>query len=122
MSYSTIAMDHANNPRNVGVLDNSNGIGQCGKLGQGNYLVIYVVVRESIIEDVKFQTYGCPGAIACGSMVTELVRGKSLDEAKTITTEILLDALGGLPLGKRHCASLAATALANAIDAVDRDC
>jgi len=119
MSYSQKAIDHANNPRNVGTIKNADGVGKHGEPGQGNHMVIYLAIESHIIKDAKFQTYGCPGAMACGSMVTELAKGKSIQDAKSITPEILMAALDGLPLGKRHCAGLAAAALAKAIDAAE---
>ena len=113
--YSNTAMDHFNRPRNVGRLASAHARGTEGVSGAGNYMVIELFVEAGRIAQIRFQTYGCPGAICCGSMITELARGKTPEEADAVTPEHVLDALGGLPLGKHSCARLAVGALRAAI-------
>ena len=115
MSYSPQALDHFHHPRNSGFLDERTAEGKSGKPGQGNYMVIHLLVEDGRIVRIAFKTYGCPGAIACGSAVTELARGKTLEEAEDITRADVDSLLGGLPLGKGHCANLAASALQDAL-------
>ena len=118
MTYSAQLLDHFNHPRNVGTLENPTAVGTEGVPGQGNYMVIHIRAEAGRILDIRYQTYGCPGAIACGSAVTELAKGKTLEEAKAITREDVDRHLGGLPLGKGHCADLAVNALRNALGKV----
>jgi len=118
--YSAIVIEHFRNPRNAGQVECPDGVGTAGTPGSGNYMVIAVRLREGIIESARFQTYGCPGAIASGSCLTEWVTGMSMAEAQGVEPEGLAARLGGLPLGKAHCASLAVEALRRALIAVDR--
>ncbi|HOX08043.1 MAG TPA: iron-sulfur cluster assembly scaffold protein [Planctomycetota bacterium] len=117
MSYSPKTMEHFNSPRNVGTLEHPTAVGSAGTPGRGNYMVIHLLVEGGIISDIRYQTYGCPGAIAAGSAVTELARGKTLQAASGITRDAVDGVLGGLPLGKGHCADLAASALQSALAA-----
>ena len=117
--YSKAVMDHFMNPRNVGIIKNANGVGETGNPTCGDIMKIYLDIEEvdgvEIIKDVKFQTFGCGAAVATSSMVTEMVKGKSLDEAESISNAAVAEALGGLPPVKMHCSNLAANALHDAI-------
>ncbi len=113
--YNENVMDHFTNPRNVGELPDSDGIGETGSFKCGDTMKLYIKVKNGRIEDVKFQTYGCGAAIASSSMLTEMVKGKTLNEAMQVTNQDVADALGGLPPLKLHCSNLAADALHNAI-------
>ena len=113
--YTEKVMDHFANPRNVGEIENANGVGEVGNAKCGDIMRIYLDVQDDIIKDVKFKTFGCGAAIATSSMVTELVMGKTLDEALTISNEAVAEALDGLPPAKMHCSNLAADALHEAI-------
>ncbi|NLI73157.1 MAG: Fe-S cluster assembly scaffold protein NifU, partial [Euryarchaeota archaeon] len=113
--YSKQVMEHFTNPRNVGDMPDANGIGQVGNPTCGDLLWIYIKVEDDIMTDVKFKTFGCGAAIATSSMVTELAKGKSLDEGLKITRKDIADNLGGLPPQKMHCSNLAADALHEAI-------
>lgn len=113
--YTEKVMDHFANPRNVGELENANGIGEVGNAKCGDIMRIYLDVQDNIIKDVKFKTFGCGAAIATSSMVTELVMGKSLEEALEISNAAVAEALDGLPPAKMHCSNLAADALHEAI-------
>ncbi len=108
-------MDHFANPRNVGEIENANGIGEVGNAKCGDIMRIYLDVQDNIIKDVKFKTFGCGAAIATSSMVTELVMGKTLEEALKISNDAVAEALDGLPPAKMHCSNLAADALHEAI-------
>jgi len=114
------AREHFLNPRNVGPLENPDAIGQMGIPGQGNYMIIHIKCRGERIADATFQTYGCPGAICCGSAVTELAKGLTISEAAKIDAKKVLAAVEGLPMGRRHCAGLAAGALKDALDKINR--
>ncbi|NLW25538.1 MAG: Fe-S cluster assembly scaffold protein NifU [Clostridia bacterium] len=114
--YSEKVMDHFMNPRNVGELENANGIGEVGNAKCGDIMRIYIDVEDSIIKDIKFKTFGCGAAIATSSMVTEMVKGKTIDEALKVTNKAVAEALGGLPPVKMHCSNLAADALHKAIE------
>jgi len=113
--YSDKVMDHFENPRNVGKMDNPDGIGKQGNPVCGDVMEIAIRVKDDKIEEAKFKTFGCCAAIATSSMVTELVKGKSLDEAEEISREVVAAALDGLPPAKMHCSNLAADALHEAI-------
>ncbi len=120
MVYSPAVLDHFGNPRNAGALEEPDGTGAEGAPGRGNYMVVQIRVSGGLIAEARFQTYGCPGAIACGSMVTELAKGKTTEEARAITAQEVIDALGGLPPGKGHCGGLAVGALRKAMDSLTR--
>jgi nitrogen fixation NifU-like protein len=113
--YSEKVMDHFKNPRNVGEIEDADGIGEIGNASCGDIMKIYLKVKDDIIEDVKFQTFGCGSAIATSSMVTEMVKGKTLEEAENVTNKAVAEALDGLPPTKMHCSNLAADALHGAI-------
>lgn len=113
--YNDKVVDHFNNPRNVGELADADGIGETGSFKCGDTMKLYIKVESGLITDVKFQTYGCGAAIASSSMLTEMVKGKTLDQALAITNKDVADQLGGLPPLKLHCSNLAADALHNAI-------
>jgi len=113
--YSKTVMDHFRKPRNVGTMENADGVGEVGNPLCGDMMTIYLKIREDRIDDIKFQTFGCGAAIAVSSMLTELAKGKTLDEAKKITNKDVADALEGLPKNKLHCSNLGADALHLAI-------
>ncbi|VBB06030.1 nifu clost: fes cluster assembly scaffold protein nifu [Lucifera butyrica] len=113
--YTEKVMDHFTNPRNVGEIKNADGIGEVGNAKCGDIMRIYLKVENDIIEDVKFKTFGCGAAIATSSMVTEMVKGKTLSEALQISNQAVAEALDGLPPAKMHCSNLAADALHEAI-------
>ncbi len=113
--YNEKVMDHFQNPRNVGEMDNPSGVGEVGNMKCGDIMKIYIQVKDDVIEDIKFLTFGCGAAIASSSVLTELVKGKTLEEAEAITNKHVADELDGLPEAKLHCSNLAADALQNAI-------
>ncbi|MCF8061631.1 MAG: Fe-S cluster assembly scaffold protein NifU [Deltaproteobacteria bacterium] len=113
--YSKTVMDHFKNPRNVGTLEKPDGVGEVGNPLCGDMMTIYLDVKDDHIEDIKFQTFGCGAAIAVSSMLTEIAKGKSLDEARRITNKDVAEALDGLPKNKLHCSNLGADALKAAI-------
>jgi nitrogen fixation NifU-like protein len=114
--YTEKVMDHFSNPRNVGELKDANGVGEVGNAKCGDIMRIYLKVDDNdVITDVSFKTFGCGAAIATSSMVTEMVKGKKLDEALEISNQAVAEALGGLPPAKMHCSNLAADALHEAI-------
>jgi nitrogen fixation NifU-like protein len=104
-------MDHFRNPRNVGVIEDADGIGEVGNPLCGDMMTIYLKIKDDHIEDIKFQTFGCGSAIAVSSMLTEIARGKSITDAKNITNKDVAEALEGLPKNKLHCSNLGADAL-----------
>ncbi len=114
--YNEKVIDHFNNPRNVGEIPDADAVGETGSFKCGDTMTLYLKVNDGIIEDVSFQTYGCGAAIASSSMLTEMVKGKTLDEAMEISNQDVADNLGGLPPLKVHCSNLAADALHNAIE------
>jgi len=114
--YNEKVIDHFSNPRNVGELENPDAVGETGSFKCGDTMTLYLKVKNGRIEDVSFQTFGCGAAIASSSMLTEMVKGKTLDEAMEITNQDVADELGGLPPLKLHCSNLAADALHNAIE------
>ena len=116
MLYSDKVMDHFNNPRNVGVLEDADGIGEVGNPVCGDMMKISIKVADDHIDDVRFQTLGCGAAIATSSIVTEMARGMSLEEAVAITKKQVADELGGLPPAKMHCSVLATDGLKKAVD------
>jgi len=113
--YTEKVMDHFTNPRNVGEVPDANGIGEVGNAACGDIMRISLKIEDNIIKDVKFRTFGCGAAIATSSMVTELVKGKTVEEALQITNKAVAEALDGLPPVKMHCSNLAADALHAAI-------
>jgi nitrogen fixation NifU-like protein len=116
VGYSKKVMDHFVNPRNVGVIEKPDGYGKVGNPVCGDVMEIFIKVKDDIIEDIKFKTFGCGSAIATSSMVTELAKGKHVDEAINITRQDVADELDGLPSQKMHCSNLAADALKAAIE------
>ena len=115
--YSDKVMDHFRNPRNVGVLEDANGIGEVGNPVCGDIMKMYLKINDDeIIEDVKFETFGCGSAIASSSMATELIKGKSVEEALSLTNKAVAEALDGLPAHKMHCSVLAEEAIKSEID------
>jgi len=113
--YTETVMDHFRNPRNVGHIENADGVGQVGNVKCGDIMKIYLKINDEIIEDVKFETFGCGSAIASSSMATELIKGKSIDEAVEFTNKAVIEALGGLPPVKVHCSVLAEQAIKSAL-------
>jgi len=114
--YSEKVMEHFMEPHNVGVLEDANGVGTVGNPVCGDIMKLYIKVVDNVIVDVKFKTLGCGAAIASSSILTDLVKGKTLDEAKKVSNEAVIEALGGLPARKRHCSVLAEEALQSAIE------
>jgi nitrogen fixation protein NifU and related proteins len=113
--YSDIVMEHFNNPQNAGVIEDADGVGEVGNPTCGDMMTFYIKVKDDVIEDVKFQTFGCVAAIAVSNMVSDLAKGKTVAEAQKITKKSVAEALGGLPPNKMHCSNLGADALALAI-------
>jgi nitrogen fixation NifU-like protein len=113
--YSDIVMDHFTNPRNTGVIDDADGVGEVGNPVCGDMMTFYIKVKDNRLEDVKFQTFGCVAAIAVSSMVSEMAKGQKLEDAQKITNKSVAATLGGLPQNKMHCSNLGAEALALAI-------
>jgi nitrogen fixation NifU-like protein len=114
--YNEKVMDHFMNPRNVGEIDNADGVGEVGNPVCGDMMTFYIKVKDNHISDVKYKTFGCGAAIAVSSMVSELAKGKTLEEAKKITPASVAKELEGLPKNKYHCSNLGAQALGKAID------
>ena len=115
MGYSEKVMDHFQNPRNVGKIDDADVFGEVGNAKCGDIMKIYLKIKDGIIEDVKFNTFGCASAIATSSMATELIKGKPVDEALALTNQAVVEALDGLPAVKIHCSVLAEEAIKAAI-------
>lgn len=113
--YSEKVMDHFTHPRNVGVIEDANAVGQVGNMKCGDIMKIYMKIEDEIITDVKFQTFGCGAAVATSSMATELVKGKSVNDALKLTNSAVVEALEGLPPVKVHCSVLAEEAVKSAI-------
>ena len=114
--YTDKVMEHFVNPRNVGEIEDPSGVGQVGNAKCGDIMKIYITVEDDVITEVKFKTFGCGAAIASSSMATELIMGKTIDEALKITNKMVVEALGGLPPVKMHCSILAEEALHAAIE------
>ncbi len=114
--YSQKVMDHFMNPRNVGVIEDADGIGEVGNPVCGDIMKMMIKVKNDVITDVKFQTFGCGAAVATSSMVTEMIKGKSIDDALEITNKSVAEALDGLPPIKMHCSNLAEQAVKSAIE------
>ena len=115
MNYSPLVMEHFTNPRNVGEIENADGIGEVGNAKCGDIMKIYLKIENEIITDVKFKTFGCASAIATSSIATELIKGKPLSEALELTNKAVVEALGGLPAVKIHCSVLAEEAVKAAV-------
>lgn len=115
MEYSAKVMDHFMNPRNVGEIADADGIGEVGNPKCGDIMKMYIKVKDGVITDVKFKTFGCGAAVATSSMATELVMGKTLDEALNVTNKAVMEALDGLPPVKVHCSLLAEQAIKSAL-------
>ena len=119
--YSEKVMDHFRNPRNVGVIENADGVGEVGNAKCGDIMKMYLKVDDGIITDVKFETFGCGSAIASSSMATEMIKGKPVEEAMKLTNKAVAEALDGLPAHKLHCSVLAEEAIRAALkDYYDR--
>ena len=119
--YSEVVMDHFMNPRNVGTIENADGVGEVGNAKCGDIMKIYLKIENDIIVDVKFETFGCGSAIASSSMATEMIKGKSIQEALSLTNKAVCEALDGLPAAKVHCSVLAEEAIKSALkDYFDR--
>lgn len=116
MIYSEKVMDHFTNPRNVGEIKDANGIGEVGNAKCGDIMRVYLKVEDNVIVDAKFKTFGCGSAIASSSMATELIKGKTVDEAWSLTNKAVAEALDGLPPVKMHCSVLAEEAIHKAIN------
>jgi nitrogen fixation NifU-like protein len=114
--YTEKVMEHFKNPRNMGEISDADGVGTVGNPVCGDLMTIYIKVRDNKLEDIKFKTFGCGAAVATSSMVTEIAKGKTLEEAMKITRANVADSLGGLPPVKMHCSNLAADALHAAIE------
>ena len=114
--YSEKVMEHFTHPRNVGEIDDADGIGEVGNPVCGDMMSFYIKVKDDRIEDIKYKTFGCVAAIAVSSTVSEMAKGKTLDEARAITKKAAAEALDGLPKEKMHCSNLGAKALSKAID------
>jgi len=114
--YSKKVMDHFMNPRNVGEIENADGVGQVGNAKCGDIMRMYLKIKDGVIEDVKFKTFGCGAAVATSSMATELVKGKTIDEALLVTNQAVAEALDGLPPIKMHCSNLAEEAIRAAVN------
>lgn len=116
MAYSEKVMDHFQHPRNVGKMDDADGVGEVGNAKCGDIMKIYIKVKDDIITDIKFNTFGCGSAIAASSMVTEMIKGKPISQALELTNKAVVEALDGLPPAKIHCSVLAEEAVKAAID------
>lgn len=114
--YSEKVMDHFRNPRNVGIIEDADGVGEVGNATCGDIMKIYLKIENDIIVDVKFETFGCGSAIASSSMATELIKGKPVSEAAALTNKAVTEALDGLPAHKLHCSVLAEEAIQAALD------
>ncbi|MBR6350285.1 MAG: Fe-S cluster assembly scaffold protein NifU [Lachnospiraceae bacterium] len=113
--YSEKVMDHFRNPRNVGVIENADGVGEVGNAKCGDIMTMYLKIDNDVISDVKFETFGCGSAIASSSMATELIKGKPVSEALKLTNKAVAEALDGLPAYKMHCSVLAEEAIKSAL-------
>ena len=114
--YSEKVMDHFQHPRNVGEIKDADGVGEVGNAVCGDMMTFYIKVKDEIISDIKFKTFGCGAAIAVSSMVSEMAKGKTIEEALKITNTSVAQELGGLPPNKMHCSNLGAEALDKAIE------
>jgi len=114
--YSRKLLEEFTDPKNVGVIEDADGVGQLGNPSDGDVITIYIKVRDGILTDVKFKTFGCAAAIATSSMVTQMAKGRTIEEARRITKEEVAEALGGLPPGKMDCSNFAPDTLRMAIE------
>ena len=114
--YSEKVMDHFRNPRNVGVIEDANGIGEVGNAKCGDIMKMYLKIEDEVIKDVKFETFGCGSAIASSSMATEMIKGQPVSEAMKLTNKAVAEALDGLPDYKMHCSVLAEEAIKSALE------
>ena len=114
--YSEKVMDHFLHPRNVGVIEDANAVGEVGNAKCGDIMKMYLKIEDDIIQDVKFETFGCGSAIASSSMATEMIKGKPLSEAMQLTNQAVTEALDGLPAHKLHCSVLAEEAIQSALE------
>ena len=114
--YSEKVMDHFRNPRNVGVIEDADGVGEVGNAKCGDIMKMYLKIEDDVVQDVKFETFGCGSAIASSSMATELIKGKPLSEVKQLTNKAVAEALDGLPASKMHCSVLAEEAIQSALE------
>ena len=114
--YNETVMEHFTNPRNVGEIEDADGIGEVGSPQCGDIMKIFLKVEDNIIKDIKFKTFGCASAIASSSIMTDMVKGKTIEEALALTNKDVVDALGGLPKPKVHCSVLAEEAIRSAIE------
>lgn len=122
MLYSEKVMDHFRHPRNVGILEDADGVGEVGNAKCGDIMKIYLKIDHDTVTDVKFETFGCGSAIASSSMATEMIKGKRIEDALALTNKEVVDALGGLPAHKLHCSVLAEEAVKSAVkDYYDRN-
>ena len=120
--YTDTVMDHFMHPRNVGEIENPSGVGEVGNAKCGDIMKMYLDIENNVIKDVKFETFGCGSAIASSSMATEMIKGKTVEEALAISNKDVVDALGGLPAHKLHCSVLAEEAIKSAVkDYYDRN-
>lgn len=119
--YTETVMDHFTNPRNMGEIKDFDGVGEVGNAKCGDIMKIYLKIKDNVIEDVKFETFGCGSAIASSSMATEMIKGRTVDDALKVTNKDVVNALGGLPAHKLHCSVLAEEAIKSAVrDYYDR--
>ena len=120
--YTETVMDHFTHPRNVGEIPDADGVGEVGNAKCGDIMKMYLKIKDGVIEDVKFETFGCGSAIASSSIATEMIKGKTIGEALALTNKDVVDALGGLPVHKLHCSVLAEEAIKSAVkDYYDRN-
>ena len=118
--YSEKVMDHFLHPRNVGVIEDADAVGEVGNAKCGDIMKMYLKIKDDIVEDVKFETFGCGSAIASSSMATEMIKGKPLSEVKNLTNQAVTEALDGLPAHKIHCSVLAEEAIHSALEDYER--
>ena len=118
--YSEKVMDHFRNPRNVGVIEDANGVGEVGNAKCGDIMKMYLKIEDGVVKDVKFETFGCGSAIASSSMATELIKGQPLSEVRKLTNKAVAEALDGLPDYKMHCSVLAEEAIQAALEDYER--
>lgn len=118
--YSEKVMDHFRNPRNVGVIEDANGVGEVGNEKCGDIMKMYLKIEDDVVKDVKFETFGCGSAIASSSMATELIKGQPVSEVKKLTNKAVAEALDGLPAYKMHCSVLAEEAIRSALEDYQR--